>query len=55
MKPITPLAKILLTRQELWELICNFEASFDSTLPENELASNVASKLRKAFERITRE
>lgn len=41
-------AKIELTRDELWELICNFDASFEPG-PGNELAEKVSEKLWKAF------
>ena len=43
--------KIALTREELWELISNFDKSFDSDDPDNAVASRVADKLADALER----
>lgn len=45
-------ATIRLTKEELWELICNFDASFESGLPENALADRVAAKLDEAYKTL---
>lgn len=50
---MTKTVTVRLTREELWELKCNFEASFDSDagLPDK-LASRVLEKLQTAYRKF---
>ena len=43
---------IKLTKAELWELMSNFEASFDDGSEENETARRVSKKLNEAYEKF---
>lgn len=49
---MTKEATIRLNKAELWELICNFGASYESDIPENALADQVAAKLQAAYETL---
>jgi hypothetical protein len=41
---------IRLTKEELWELICNYEKSFESGDPANAIADRVLDKLTAAYD-----
>lgn len=43
---------IKLTKEELWELMNNFDASFDDGIDENTIASRVSEKLAEAHKRM---
>lgn len=49
---MSPVATIRLTKEELWELKCNFDASFDAGGEGNEIADRVAKKLDDAYKRL---
>lgn len=51
---MSEVATIRLTKEELWELMNNFSASFQSGIADNELADRVAKKLADAYERMTK-
>lgn len=49
------LARIAFTKEQLWELISNFDKSFDHEDPENAVAALVAKKLHRAYDVTYRE
>jgi hypothetical protein len=51
---MSEIATIRLTKEELWELKCNFDASFESGGEDNEIADRVAKKLDDAYKRMTK-
>lgn len=52
---MTRKAMIKLDRPQLWELICNFEASYEAGAVGNEVADAVAEVLRDALGKLDRE
>jgi hypothetical protein len=50
-KSVFPVATISFTKEQLWELMNNFDASFSES-GENELATLVSAKLHRAYERL---
>lgn len=45
---------IQFTREELWELMNNYDASFADGAEDNELATHVSQKLSTAYEKLTK-
>jgi hypothetical protein len=52
---VTVKATIKLDRDQLWELICNFEASYEAGAVGNEVADSVALVLRDALQKLKKD
>lgn len=53
MKTDEKTVSIRLTKKELWELMENFNASFQDGLEENALSTKISAKLSDAFKKLT--
>lgn len=54
-KTPTRLVRIAFTKEQLWELMSNFDKSFEGGDPENALADLIAAKLHRAYDVTFRE